>query len=176
MKIAILFFAAFSALLNQSPVPAPASTQQTAPELTIHSGQSVYIVAIDTSARDTSLSSVRLELERKAREQFSKEKKFVVSKVLKTADFVFVIALDPGSKDSDEIALAVSTASYKENISDIDKLRNAAVWQSDEHFHRGKEAGKNAALGAATLGYGNLFRHPSVAKDLVKKFHKDMLK
>lgn len=156
---------------SPTPTPSPSPTPTPSPALKIHHGQAVYIVAMDTAARDTRMAASRLEIERKAKEQFAKEKKFTISPVLKTADFVFVIAIDEGARDLDEIAVAVSVADYQSYSNSLDKLRDAAVWQSDAHFHRGKEAG----IAAATMGYSAFFRHPSVAKDLVKKFHKEAL-
>jgi hypothetical protein len=112
-----------------------------------------------------------LEIERKAKEQFAKGKKFKVSAVLRTADFVFVLAVDRNARDVDEIALAVSVPDYQANGGSLDKLRDAAVWQSDAHYHRAKES----AIAAATMGQSAFFRHSSVAKELVQKFHKEIL-
>jgi hypothetical protein len=176
--LSVLFLSIVCALGQSGPAPSPSPTPSptpdptpTASELKIHAGQSVYVVAMDTAARDTRMSSSRLEIERKAKEQFAKQRSFPISPVLKNADFVFVVAIDEGSSDFDEIAVAVSVPNYEANANSLDKLRNASVWQSDSHYHRGKEAG----IAAATLGYSAFFRHPSVVKDLVKKFHKEVL-
>ncbi len=155
-----------------SPTPMSSPTPSPVPALKIHAGQAAYIVAMDTAARDTQMAATRLDIERKAKEQFTKEKKFAVSSILRNADFVFVLAIDDAARDFDEIALAVSVADYQSHSRDLDKLRDVAVWQSDSHYHRGKEAG----IAAASLGYSAFFRHPSVAKDLVKKFHKEILR
>lgn len=171
-KIAFTIFFFVSPLVAQSSTPTPTPVPSPTPEFSFQQGQAAYVVSIDTSTRDTSMSSIRLELERKAKEQFGKEKKFKVASSLKSADFVFLVAIDRDARDFDEIALAVTVPDYLANNSSIEKLRDAAIWQSDAHAHRGKQA----AIGAATLGYGNLFRHPSVAKDLVKKFHQEVFK
>lgn len=134
-------------------------------------GQSVYIVALDTSSRRADTAGGSLELERKAREEFEKERKFKVASVLKTADFVFVIALDRAARDSDEVAIAISPGDYMANSDSFEKMRDAAIWQGSAHFKRGK----HTAIAAASLGYSKFFDHSSVVKGLIKQFHKEVL-
>jgi len=45
-----------------------------------------------------------------------------------------------------------------------------ALWQSQGHISRGKEA----AIAGATFGYSAFFRHPSVAQRLVQQFHREV--
>lgn len=110
---------------TSSPSPVPVAA------IKIHPGQAVYVVAMDTAARDTRMASSRLDIERKAKEQFAKEKKFALSPVLKSADFVFIIAIDEAARDFDEIAIVVSVPDYQAYSTNLDKLRDAAIWQSD---------------------------------------------
>ena len=168
MKTSTILLATVLAGLSVIACSFRASAQEN--HLTISVGQSVYVVALDTSSRRSDFASTSLELERKAKEQFAKEKKFKIASVLKGADFVFVIAIDRGARDSDEIAIAVSPSDYEANSTSLEKMREAAVWQSAGHYNRGKHAG----IAAATVGYSAFFDHPSVVKGLVKQFHKDV--
>ena len=135
--------------------------------------QKVYVVAVNFRSRDLSLTGGDLEIERKAREQFRKEKKFVVTGYPKEADFVFLILIDRLSGRFDEMALAVLPDDYVKYGSNLDSLRTVALWQDASHF-KGSQQAKSAALAAGTMGVGNLFYRPSVAKSLVKQFHKDV--
>jgi len=119
-------------------------------------GQAVYVVAS------------QLQLERKARDEFNRQKRYRVVNALKDADFVFAAILDPASNDFDEVALVVLPSDYQELWGQLDALRNKALWQGHGHLHRGKET----ALVVLTLGYGNLFR--SVVKSLVQDFHREI--
>jgi hypothetical protein len=86
----------------------------------------VYIVALDTSSRRAESAGESLELERRAREEFAKEKKFKIAPVFKSADFVFVIAIDRDARDSDEVAIAISPGDYRANGASLEKMREAA--------------------------------------------------
>ncbi|OFW41080.1 MAG: hypothetical protein A3J28_15805 [Acidobacteria bacterium RIFCSPLOWO2_12_FULL_60_22] len=133
--------------------------------------QSVYVVAVETSSRELSSTKANLEIERFAKDQFRKERKFKIAPSLALADFVFFILYDSDSRDMDELAIVCLPSDYKEHGSDLDKLRTVALWQSDSHFKRGR----NAALAGATMGMSAIFHRPSVSKGLVKKFHKEVL-
>jgi hypothetical protein len=135
--------------------------------------QKVYVVAVNFGSRDLSLTGGSLEIEGKAREQFRKEKKFVLSGSPKEADFVFLILIDQLSRRLDETALAILPDDYVKYGSNLDGLRTVALWQDASHF-KGSQEAKGTALAAGTLGVGNLFYRPSVAKSLVKQFHKDI--
>lgn len=147
-----------------------ASAQAPKP-LKLSPGQSVYIVALDTSSRRSDITGADLEIERKAKEQFAKERKFKLASVLKDADFVFLVAVDRDARDYDEIAIALSPSDYQANSSSLEQLRNAALWQASGHYRRGR----NVGLAAATVGYSGFFHHPSVVKGLVRQFHKEVL-
>ena len=138
---------------------------------TFSAGQSVYVVAADTGSRNLAATEANLKLERLAKDQFKKEKTFKIAKTLNEADFVFFILYDPASSGVDELALAALPSDYEESGKSLDALRNASLWQDDGHYKRGR----HAALAGATLGYSLLFDRPSVAKGLVKEFHKDVL-
>ncbi|HXN23338.1 MAG TPA: hypothetical protein VOA41_11415 [Candidatus Dormibacteraeota bacterium] len=88
--------------------------------------------------------------------------------MLKGADLVFVIAINSNARDKDEIALALSVQNYEANSTSLEKLREVAIWQGDGHYKRGKRTG----LAMATMGYSGFFSG-SVAKGLVKQFHKE---
>jgi hypothetical protein len=150
--------------LAQATNPSPAPFE-------LKAGQSVYVVAMDTSSRANNLTSGSLELERKAREQFERLKKFKVATSLPAADFVFIALLDRDSPDTDEVALAVPAAAYLANKDSIDKLRDAAIWQGLAHITKKKRA---AGLLPGVAMY-QAVSQPSLVKDLVKKFHKEAL-
>jgi hypothetical protein len=131
--------------------------------------QFVYVVGAESLSRNLTITSANLELERKAKEQFRKEKVFRIAKTLAEADFVFFILIDSNSDVADEIALAILPSDYKDQGTSLDTLRAKAIWQETAHFKRGR----NAALAGATIGLSGIFHRPSVSKGLVKKFHQD---
>jgi hypothetical protein len=132
--------------------------------------QAVYVVAVKSVSRNLAISSADLEVERRAKEQFKKEKAFRVVNVLNQADFVFFILVDDESSRTDEIALAVLTQDYRTLGKDLDGLRSAAIWQDSGHM----KVGRHAALAGATVGLSAIFDRPSVSKGLVKQFHRDV--
>ncbi len=162
LMFAALFLAAWSALAQETPF-------KFQPE------QRVYVVAASLTSRDLSLTGGNLEIERKAREQFKKEKQFIPTGQLEAADFVFLVLIDESSRHFDELALALRPGDYAKNGANLDALRQVALWQSSGHF-KGSSRAKGAALAAGTAGYGALFYHPSVVKGLVKQFQKEVLK
>ncbi len=133
--------------------------------------QRVYVVAVEVSSRDLSITRANLELERKAKDEFRKLKAFRIAATLRDADFVFFVVFDEQSRNFDEVALAVLPGDYEQSGQKLDLLRNAAVWQKDSHLKRGR----HAALAGATLGLSPIFDRPSVVKALVKEFHKEVL-
>jgi hypothetical protein len=157
-------------LLATSPVVAQAPLSQ--PRFTFAKEQRVYIVAVDSSSRNASVTKAALELERYAKDQFRKHHVFQIANTLREADFVFFVMLDSDSSKIDEIAIVISPPDYHNANGDIDGLRDAALWQSDNHF---KNAGAEAALAGATLGWSAIFHHVNVVAGLVKQFHKDTI-
>jgi hypothetical protein len=95
-----------------------------------------------------------------------------VASTLRDADFVFFVMLDADSPKIDEVAVVVSPSDYQEANGNLDVLRNAAVWQSDNHF---RNAGAEAALATFTAGMSVIFHHADVVAGLVKQFHEDVL-
>ncbi len=163
-------------------VPAAAATPQPSPEPVVapsvsgqhfnfERGQRVYVVAVGTRSRDLDLTKSDLEVERYARDQFKKSKAFTVVSSLRSADFVFLILLDSESSDAEELALAALPDDYEKYGSNLDALRNEALWQSNNHYN----VGRHAALAGATLGVSGLFDHTSVASSLVKRFQKETI-
>ena len=133
--------------------------------------QRVYVIAVDATSRDLSATRADLGLERAAKDYFKKANIFRVAKTLRDSDFVFFVMLDAASVNYDEVALAVLPADYERAGSNLDTLRNSALWQGDSHF----KPGRNAALVGATMGVSAIFHRPSVIKDLVKQFHEDVI-
>lgn len=92
---------------------------------------------------------------------------FQVASTLHDADFVFFVMLDGDSPKIDEVAVVVSPSDYQEANGNLDVLRNAALWQSDNHF---KNAAGEAALATFTGGMSVIFHHADVVAGLVKQF------
>ena len=134
--------------------------------------QRVYVVAVDSVSRNTNATKADLELERYARDEFKKRKTFGLAKTLRDADFVFFVMVDSESSRRDEIGLAILPADYEQAHGNLDALRNAAVWQSDNRF---KNVAGEAALAGATAGLSLIFHRPSVIAGLIKEFHGDVL-
>jgi S1-C subfamily serine protease len=106
-------------------------------------GQLVYIV------------SPNLELQRKAGEQFGKDRQFKPADGLRKADFVFVAIMDASSgRRGEELALVLLPDDYSQYRADLDGLRDHAVWR----------------------GGGPLRAYGSEVKKLVKQFEQEVLR
>jgi hypothetical protein len=101
-------------------------------------GQSVYVVGSD------------LQLERRAAQQFSNDHRFNVASGLSSADFVFVSLRD----GMDELALVLLRDDYSQNRTNVDGLREHALWR------RG----------------GEVRRFKSEVRSLVRQFEQDVLR
>lgn len=108
-------------------------------------GQAVYIV------------SPTLELQRKAGEQFAKDRQFKVASGLSNADFVFVALLDASSDE--ELALVLLPDDYSQHRADLDGLRDHALWQ-----------------GGAVRPRTIFSLNGSKVKNLVKQFEQEVLR
>lgn len=110
--------------------------------------QRVYVVAVEANSRELASARASLELERMAKDEFRKANFFRVASTLRDSDFVFFVLLDAESANYDEVALAVSPADYEREGGNLDRLRNCAVWQADNHFFRRNSAkrGTNTCL------------------------------
>jgi hypothetical protein len=146
---------------------APASNQQ----FKFERGQRVYVVAVNTRSRNLDRTKSDLEVERYARDQFKHSKVFVISNTLRGADFVFLVLIDSASSGPDGLALAALPDDYVKYGSNLDALRNAALWQSSGHVNELA----HAELGVFTFGGSILFDHPNLAKGLVKTFQKETI-
>ena len=104
-------------------------------------GQAVYIVSND------------LQLERRAGEQFAKDRQFKVAGGLSGADVVFVGLLDTSSPPGEELALVLLPDDYSQYRADVDALRDHALWRA----------------GGQLRGFG------SEVKRLVRKFEREVL-
>lgn len=133
--------------------------------------QRVYIVAAETQSRNLSETRDDLQADRRAQKEFKKLGVFEIANALRQADFVFFVLIDSESRDVDELAVAITPADYEKDGSNFDRLRNVALWQSSGHL----KTGRHAALAGATVGYSAFFDHPSVIRDLVKKFHREVV-
>ena len=114
------------ALLLQQAPPSPA--------FKFTKEQKVYVVAVDADSRNISVTKADLELERLAKTQFKKRKVFRLANTIREADFVFFVMLDTSSSRTDEIAVVITPSAYLAANGNIEALRNAALWQSDNHF------------------------------------------
>ena len=131
----------------------------------------MYVVAVGAGSRDLDLTKSELEVEREAKDQFKKSKGFTAVSTLRSADFVFFILFDSESSDAEELGLAALPDDYVKYGSNLDALRNVALWQSNKHYN----VGRHAALLGATMGVSVLFDHSTVASDLVKQFQKETI-
>lgn len=132
-------------------------------------GQSVYVIGMETGSRDLTKTKANLTIERRAKEEFRKNGFFELVSGISQADFVFVVIEDVESAGIEEIGVAILLGDYQQSKRSIDDLRDRALWQDQNRFPRAKAAG--AAL--LTAGLSAIVYHPSVAKGLVSKFHKD---
>lgn len=151
------------------------SAQTLSKDLNLIAGQRVYVVGVESSFRDLSLSKLNLTIERLAKDQFAREGVFKNASAPRYADFVFLVILDPSSKDREEIAIAVSAADYTKRRADLDALRDVALWQSSAStaVRHTKPATKKQAVReiiASRYGFGL-----SVVQDLVMQFHREIL-
>lgn len=124
-------------------------------------GQQVYIVAIKNQ------DSPSLQVQRLATDQFVDSKIFPVSNSLSASDFVFLILVDESRTRVDEIALALLPADYEHGRGNFDSMRKTALWQSDGG------AGPSI-LPSLTFGISRIFHRPSVSRELVKRFHREV--
>jgi hypothetical protein len=147
------------------------ATHGIAADFSFARGQRVYVVAVDGRSRDSLVTNPDLREERRIRDQFTKQKSFVIVRTLHEADFVFFEMINSdhqlgGSQEA--IAVALSPSDYERANGNLDAIRNAASWQSDGHYgHTG--------LVVATMGTSAIFDHADTALVLVKKFHKETL-
>jgi hypothetical protein len=164
-------FVSVLSILVAATWPLAGQLPSTKPAFTFAEEQRVYIVAVDSSSRNASMTKADLELERYAKNAFKRHRVFKVANTLHDADFVFFVMLDPDSRKLDELALVVSPSDYQAN-GNLDALRNVALWQSDNYF---RNAGAEAALAGFTLGTSLIFHHADVVAGLVKQFHRDTI-
>ena len=129
--------------------------------------QRVYVVGVEAASRDLSGTRANLALERLAKDQFKKAGAFRVVNTLRDSDFVFFVMVDSASRNIEEVALAVSPVDYERLGGNLDALRNAALWQGENHFKAGRAV--------ASLGWSEVFHSQNVVAGLVKQFHKEAI-
>ena len=154
---------AFRSLVLAMMLAGVALAQTTAPTASpfhFQPGQRVYVVAGRPWAQDQTALAPDLQIERRAKGEFEKRRKFAIVSSISEADFVFLIILDPRSSDVDELGLALLPKDYLARRNDFDALRSLALWQTSK-----------------ALGYFDDFRHwhPSVSRKIVKSFHQEVL-
>lgn len=126
-------------------------------------GQSVYVVAMKSSG------SPDLAIERKLKEEFESQKTFKLATSLSSADFVFLMLIEyeynqalvagigVGSEDiKSATTLAVPVDVYKQSKTDLDNLRDQALWQYAEN--------------------NGMWRTGGLPKKIAKKFHEQFKK
>jgi hypothetical protein len=131
-----------------------------AQESAFKAGQTVYVVAMKISGQPD------LSTERKLKDEFEKQKAFKVATSLQSADFVFLMLVEYeynqmaaggvgiGSEDIKSVAaFAVSPDAYTQHKSDLDNLRDKALWQISEN--------------------NIIWRTGGLPKKIVKKFHEN---
>jgi hypothetical protein len=153
---------------SSGPIATPSVSGQ---HFNFERGQRVYVVAVSTRSRDLDLTKSELEVERYAKDEFKKSKGFTVASTLRSADFVFFILFDSTSNGPEELALAALPDDYEKYGSNLDALRNLALWQSSGHVNELA----HGELAVLTMGGSMLFDHPNLAKSLVKRFQKETI-
>jgi hypothetical protein len=136
------------------------SAAASAQESTFKAGQAVYVVVMTSSGQPD------LSTEHELKDEFAKQKAFKVAPSLQSADFVFLMlveydynqvavgAIAVGSGDIKSVAaLVVRPDAYTQYKSDLDDLRDKALWQTSENKR--------------------FLRANNLPKKIVKKFHAD---
>ena len=134
------------------------SAAASAQESTFKAGQAVYVVVMTSSGQPD------LSTEHELKDEFAKQKAFKVAPSLQSADFVFLMlveydynqvavgAIAVGSGDIKSVAaLVVPPDAYTQYKSDLDNLRDKALWQTGENY--------------------SFWRGGGLPKRIVKKFH-----
>jgi hypothetical protein len=132
-----------------------------AQEYAFKTGQTVYVVAVRSSGQPDPST------EQKLKEEFEKQKSFIIADSVQSADFVFLMVVEyefsevmfnnigSGSEAIKRVAaFAVSPDVYTQHKANLDNLRDKAIWQINEN--------------------NNALRIGNLPKKIVKKFHKDM--
>jgi hypothetical protein len=146
----------FSAVAVLFALSAAASAQESAFKV----GQSVYVVAVKSSGQSD------LSTEHILKDEFEKQKAFKVATSLQSADFVFLMLVEyeydlapaggfgvGGGNIKSVVAFVISPDAYTQHKSDLDNLRDKALWQTGENY--------------------NFWRAGSLPKKIVRKFHEN---
>lgn len=130
-------------------------------------GSAVYVVAGSLGSRKSAWSP-NLDLMRSVENSFRKDKahRLEIAPSLASASLVFLVAQQPGSADTPEMALALRVSDYRAHERDFETLRNLALWSSEHAIH----GRADHALVRSTAGLSLLFHRPSAARALVKQF------
>lgn len=126
-------------------------------------GQSVYVVAMKSNGNPD------LAIEQKLKEEFEKQKAFKLATSLSSADFVFLMLIEyeynqaivagigMGSEDiKSATTFAVPVDTYKQSKTDLDALRDQALWQHAEN--------------------NGMWRTSGLPKKIAKQFHEQFKK
>jgi hypothetical protein len=145
-------------LLSAVAVVFALSAAASAQESAFKAGQAVYVVVMTSSGQPD------LSTEHELKDEFAKQKVFKVAPSLQSADFVFLMlveydynqvavgAIAVGSGDIKSVAaLVVPPDAYTQYKSDLDDLRDKALWQTSENKR--------------------FLRAGDLPKKIVKKFH-----
>ena len=145
-------------LLSAVAVVFALSAAASAQESAFKAGQTVYVVVMTSSGQPD------LSTENELKDEFAKQKTFKVAPSLQSADFVFLMlveydynqvavgAIAVGSGNIKSVAaLVVPPDAYTQYKSDLDNLRDNALWQTSENKR--------------------FLRAGDLPKKIVKKFH-----
>jgi ABC-type glycerol-3-phosphate transport system substrate-binding protein len=127
-------------LLSAVAVVLALSAAASAQDSAFKAGQSVYVVVMTSSGQPD------LSTENELKDEFAKQKTFKVAPSLQSADFVFLMlveydynqvavgAIAVGSGNIKSVAaLVVPPDAYTQHKSDLDDLRDKALWQTSEN-------------------------------------------
>jgi ABC-type glycerol-3-phosphate transport system substrate-binding protein len=127
-------------LLSAVAVVFALSAAASAQDSAFKAGQSVYVVVVTSSGQPD------LSTENELKDEFAKQKTFKVAPSLQSADFVFLMlveydynqvavgAIAVGSGNIKSVAaLVVPPDAYTQYKSDLDDLRDKALWQTSEN-------------------------------------------
>jgi hypothetical protein len=145
-------------LLSAAAVLFTLAAAASAQEPAFKAGQAVYVVAVKSSGQPD------LSTEHELKDEFEKQKAFKVATSLQSADFVFLMLVEyeynqvaagsvaVGGGDIKSVAaFVVPPYAYTQYKSDLDNLRDKALWQTGEN--------------------SSFWRGGGLPKRIVKKFH-----
>ncbi len=144
-------------LLSAAAVLFALAAAASAQESAFKAGQAVYVVAVKSSGQPD------FSTEHELKDEFEKQKAFKVATSLQSADFVFLMLVEyeynqvaaggvaVGGDIKSVAAFVLPPDAYTQYKSDLDNLRDKALWQTGENY--------------------SFWRGGGLPKRIVKKFH-----